>query len=293
MTGYLVRYDLKSSIPVIDLELQAFDTLPKYAGLLVTTTGLRSGDEVILNWSDYEKRFTIKGIVDEGNYSRVFLEDVTGFRHNSYLRYNKYFTQGSSIIDSVVYLVDDTIDVDATGGNFGMPIVFRRSQSRAEAVYSICYDMCWDLDYVNDCYYLRDIPLEIMYEVLVDSWTVNRTTSSINNMATVVGTIGNVDYSYTAYFDDHIAEFGGLPISDYKCMAISHKEDVQKLANFLLESQCFEYTYEFKVGVQDIRLNDVIALKNTETDEVKEIRVRTITIKNNFMNVVGYERNNK
>lgn len=293
MTGYVVRYDIKSLIPIINVELTGFDTLPKYTGLLVTKTGLSEGDKVVLNWSGYEKYFTIKGIVNDGNYSRVFLEDITGFHNNAYIKYNKYFTQGSSIIDAIVYFIEQNVDVDATGGNFGMPIVFRRSQSRAEAIYSVCYDMCWDLDYYNGSFYLRNIPTKIMYQINVDAWTINRRTTSINNMATVVGTIGNVDFSYTAYFDDHIAEFGELPLSDYRCIAISHKDDVIKMANFLLESQCYEYTYEFKVPVQNIRLNDVIALKNTVTDEVKEIRVRNISIRNNFMNVVGYERNNR
>jgi len=293
MTGYVVRYEVKSLIPAIDLDLTGFDTLPRFTGMLVTRTGLEDGDKIVLDWSGYEKTFTIKGIVNDGNYSRVFLEDITGFHHNPYLRYNKYFTQGSSIIDSVVYLTEQIIDIDATGGNFGMPIVFRRSQSRAEAVYSLCYDMCWDLDYFDGSFYLRNIPTEIQYQINIDTWTVNRKTTSMNNMATVVGTIGNVDFSYTSYFDDHIAEFGELPVPDYRCLAISNKEDVIKMADFLLESQCYEYTYEFKVPVQNIRLNDVIALKNTSTDEVKEIRVRNIHIKNNFMNVVGYERNNR
>lgn len=292
MKGYVVRHSCKTEIPAINLELFAYDTLPKYTGLLVTTTGRMPGDEIILDWDGFEKRFTIKGIVDEGNFSRVFLEDMTGFHLNPYLRYNKYFTQGSSMIDALVYFVDDTIEVNATGGNFGMPIVFRRSQSRAEAIYSIMYDMAWDLDYYEGSYHLRNIPTTIMYEVLTESWTVNRKTTALNNMITVTGTVSNVDYSHTAYFDDHIAEFGELPLGDYKCRAISHKDDIIKLANFLLESQCYEYEYGFKVHVQDIKLNDIIALKNTETDEVKEIRVRSIGIKNNFMDVVGYERNN-
>lgn len=291
MTGYFVRYDTKNALQIIDLEVTGYDTLPKFSGMMITNHTLNQGDEIIINWDGFEKRFCIKNTVQEGIYNRVFIEDMTGFKHNAYLQFNKTFVQGSSITDAVIYLIDEEVDVECEGGNFGMPIVFRRSQSRAEAVYSILFDMCWDLDYIDGIFQMRNIPTSIMYEILVDTWTVNRNTGTIYNMVTVTGNSSNEDYTYTALFDDHIAEYGEMPASNYEALAVSHKDDVKQLADFLLETQCYEYTYEFKVPVQDIRINDVIALKNTSLDEVKEIRVRGITIKNNFMTVVGYERN--
>jgi len=281
---YKFYKSFKERLLIRSIHIEALDTLPRYVGLLGMSKKLEDVDELMFEFNDYTLRFDIikSYILDRTFYYEI--EDKSGFYYNNVIGRNWFFQTGTSIVEMLTTLIPSDCVFEGVNGVLGNPLIIGRSVSRRQAIQNIINDLCLDV-YYTDKYTIREIPFEITKTLIVDVWSENYTSGKRDNSITVSGVIRGGAYNYTLRDYEDIA-INGESGRIYETRLVCDRYNLERLAQLLMEKQS-RYEYSFKLPTQDIKVNDLLIIKNRRLNQAKKIRVTKITITGNMMEVTG------
>lgn len=273
-------------IPILiqSLHVEAQDTLPRYSGLLGLSKSIEFDSKLLIDFDGYKLIFIpVKNYILDRTYY-YDIEDASGFYGLNALGRNWFFQTGTSIVDMLKHLLTEKCIFEGVNGVLGNPVVIGRSIPRGQAILNIINDLCLDI-YYTDTFVIRDIPKTISKSITVDTWSENYTSGQRYNSITVSGVIRGGAYSVTVKdYEDII--INGEASKIYESKIVCDKYNLERLANLLLEKQS-RYEYTIKIPTQDVKINDLIIIKNNRLNQAKKLRVTKLVITGNLMEVTG------
>jgi len=284
---YEISGNTLTEIQTRTIFIEYSDTLPRMSGIIGLKKRILETESLRFVWDNLTMDFDIVRVYQEGKNWYARIQDKTGFYFNNIIGRNWYFKSGTLFAEMIQTLIGQSVEYEGISGEIANMIIIPKSMTRMEAVSGITKDLCMDLEYRNG-FKLRDIPQYPSID-LTSVYTTQLETESKINIITVTGTVLGQEFIHMAYNYEDIAQFGEFPGETYQTNITTDKFSIERLAEFKLELINYKESYSFKTKVQDIRINDIIVVRNASNIPIK-MRVRRIILTGNFMQIEGIKK---